>query len=315
MADDSQDLMEKMVACAWQVDGGDHVTFMVTRIGESVDKRLVSRKRPYRKGAKHDSYARDFLIWELDIIFFNDPDEPNIDAAQYPDNVEAFCKSIDIDATGDLILPTRGTVRAQFKGYRRTDDAGLRDAATVSAIFWEDNEDGVTAQSFTTPSAQSVARVLAGQITEDAQKAGAWSDLVSSINTAAAQLEALANAPGEFVDDLDAQAKAISDAVDGVQNAFANANNRAAGELAALATHPEQSHLLRTLHRLGDTAKRATLQARAARKIITRRFPRQLSIFDVAGLLSQDPADLLSLNASLENPFAIPPLTSIRVFE
>lgn len=315
MADDTNDAMEKMVACAWQPDGGTKVTFMVTRISERVDKRLVSRKRPYRRGSKQDCYARDHMIWELEGIFFNDPDEPNIDAKQYPDNVEAMCSSIDVDATGDLTLSTRGTVRAQFKGYVRTDDAGLRNAATMALVFWEDNEDEVTQQSFATPSARSVSRVLAGQINDDALNAGSVSDAVSSINSSAAQLENLANAPGEFVDDLDAQAKAVSNAVERVESTFMNAGNRAAQEFATLATRPEQSHLGRTLRRLSDVARRSTLQANGAVKIVTRRFPRQLSIFDIAGSLGQDPGRLLGINPGLENPFAIPPRTAVRVFE
>lgn len=311
----TQTLFEQFIVCRWTAPGMATVLIPVTRISETVDTRLAARRRAYRKGWKLDSTSRDGHIWELECVYRAAPTDADDDGEGiYPYDLNDLCATIDVDATGDLDLPTRGPVRARFKGYRRTEDAEMVDASTISLTFWEDNEDDATAASFSGPTAKSGARAAAADATEELQAAGAWDGSAGDFNELCAGLEAIANFPGDTIDDLDAKANAIVNGVSNVEKAFATSTNRIAKDVTTLLTDPSSAPALRSLYRLGDIAKKAHLEAGLSIKTVLRTFDRTLSIFDIGTATGQDGAKLLTINSGLRDPLNIPAKTPVRIF-
>ncbi len=308
-------LFEQLITCRWTAKGQATVLIPVSRITETVDTRLAARRRAYRLGWKLDSTSRDGHIWELECIYRSAPtDEDDDGEGIYPYDLNDLCATIDVDATGDLDLPTRGPVRARFKGYRRTEDAEMVDAATIALTFWEDNEDDATSASFSGPTAKAGAKLAGAQATEDLAEAGAWDFDIGDFNELCAGLEAIANFPGDIIDQVDAKVNAIVNGIARVEKAFADSKNRLAGDASTLLTDPSSAPALRSLSRLGDVATKARLEAGLSTKTVLRRFDRTLSIFDVATTLGQDGTLLLGLNRGLPDPLAIPPGTPVRVY-
>lgn len=304
----------RFVVGSWEAKGKAKIAFPITRITQLYGNRLAKRRRPYKDGWKLDDTGSDGVTWELESIFHNGHDEPGLPLVLYPAHLDKICDSFVIHETGTLTTPTRGPRRARLETFRRVEDAGLRDAGTLTMTFLEDNEDGLSAASFSPPSAKAVARTLARDTTDALAGAGAWSDLVSSVNEAAAGLEALANAPGDFVDDLDAQANAMIDAVDRVEGAFTSAASEVAEEATKLLLDPENSRAGRLLRKLGDTAAR-TKAAVGAGRTRGKTYPRQVSIFDVARDVQQSVSALMAVNAGIPDLMRIPPRTPIQIFE
>ena len=304
-------LFETLTACRWTAKGKPAVAIPVARVTETVDTRLAARRRPYKRGWKLDSTSRDGRIWDLECVYRATGDD---DEGVYPDDLNALCATIDVDETGDLELPTRGPVRARFKGYRRVEDAELVDGATIVMTFWEDSEDDATAASFTAPTAKGGAKLAGAQATEDLEEAGAWDFDVADFNELCAGLEALANFPGDVIDQVDAKANAIVTSVARVEKAFGDSKNRLAGDVATLLTDPASAPALRSMVRLADVAHRARLEAGLATKTVLRRFDRVLSIFDIATAVGQDGTLLLTSNRGLADPLAIPAGTPVRIY-
>ena len=304
-------LFEQLIACRWKAKGKPAVLIPAARINETVDTRLAARRRPYKRGWKLDSTSRDGRIWELECVYRSSGDE---DEGVYPADLNALCATIDVDETGDLELPTRGPVRARFKGYRRTEDAELVDGATITMTFWEDSEDDATAASFTAPTAKGGAKLAGAQATEDLEQAGAWDLDIGDFNELCAGLEAIASFPGDVVDQVDAKANAIVNGVARVGKAFGDSKNRLAGDATTLLTDPASAPALRSMVRLADLANRARLEAGLSTKTVLRRFDRTLSIFDIGTAIGQDGTLLLGMNRGLADPLAIPAGTPVRVY-
>jgi len=314
---EGDDLFEGMPLCVWRVRGKPDIPLSVQRIVEDFEGGVVERNRPFRKGAKLENLSRRKFIWALEILFVNNSEEPGISQTDnYPNICNDFCASAEIEETGTLILGTRGPVRAQIKSYRRTEDSELRDCALVSATFWEDNEDDTTTTSFSLPLARSSAASIASACTDACVEAGVFSDDVASLNELAAGLENLANAPFEFADDMQAQAKAVISTAGRVIDTFADRTQQATTETGGLLLHPESCRATALLRSLIDVAARAVPSVpageRTPKPVVT---TRPATIFQLAALHKQSITTLLRLNKKLAaNPYAVPAGTTVRIF-
>ena len=316
MADDAQ---EQLIPCSWQGAGDLEVLFAVTEIRETYGRRVVPRTRVYKDGQKLDDTGEDAISWEIDALFFNGMQAPETSGAeedQYPGAIDRFCIALRIVGTGDLTLSTRGARRARVKGYRRTDSSAFRNGATITLTFLEDSEDDITAASFSKPAAKVAASAQALDSYTFATDEGAGASLLQQLNELASGLQELANAPGEFVDSLEAQAKAIGHLCSKVESTFANAAARAQGDTVMLLTNPSAAPGLRSLRKLSDTAMRAASEAAqaAARgpRIVSRTFSRTMSIFDVAVEVGNTADQLMGINGSIPDMLAIAPGTPVR---
>lgn len=308
-------LFELMPGCSWEADGKSAIAIPLAEVTENGKKRLCIRRRPYRRGAKIDDTGAEAFEWELQTIWHNDSTEPGIPAAAYPDEVDKLLETFTIDEPGTLRLPTRGPIRCRFSTYRRTESADARDSARVTLYFLEDNEDDEAQLAFSSISARAVTSSLLEAAQFGLDNAGADSFDTSAFAEFASGLEEMANAPGEFVDNLDAQANSVFDSVQRVEDAFTNAGNRAARELATLLTKPENAQPIRAMRKLADVAKRHSTEiAGVGATIITRTFEVELSIFDVAQRVGQEATRIMAINTSIPDPWRIPPKTPVRVF-
>jgi prophage DNA circulation protein len=196
----------------WKVGTSVIMAFPVQNITETGGNRLVERERPYRDGAKLDDTGSKPKRWSMEILFENTIDEPGLEINEfdlYPDILDSLIDSFDNHETGDLVVPTRGTVRARIESYTRTEKIDPRDAALLNITFVQDNEDNVDAASFAIISANSNAKRLGEETTFDAQTDEMWDDGLVSVREFTDQLENATNQPGDVADDVDNSASRV----------------------------------------------------------------------------------------------------------
>jgi hypothetical protein len=316
------DEQESLIPCTWKAKGRAELGIPVIEIRETYATGIVKRRRVYKHGAKLDDTGEDAISWELDAIWFNGSSDPSAAGAedeQYPQGVDTFTDACRVHETGDLTLATRGPRRARLVNYRRVDSASVRNGCTVTMLFVEDSEDDITAASFSAPSAGVASRSIVEAAGEFCEAAGASPSLLSQLKDLAGELEGLAQAPGEFVDSLEAQANAIVGTVSRIERAFADTRNKAGGELVRLMTDPTNAAALRSLRKLSDVAKRAVGEAAesgaVATRVISKSYTTELSIFDVAAREGQSVKKLLSMNGAIPNMLAIAPGTVVKLID
>jgi hypothetical protein len=125
-------------------------------------------------------------------------------------------------------------------------------------------------------------------------------------------IEGLANAPGDFLNDLEEQAGAMKAATDKV----VKANSDVTTEGKALLMDPESSTLAKHLETLKEMAGQAIEKSRRGVpgfKSLT--YATRMSIFDVAAAEGKDASVLMQINAQLEDALDIPAGTGVRVPE
>jgi len=301
----------------WSV-GGVAIKFPVQRLEERGGNRIVKHKRVYRDGARCDDMGSEPKGWTFTCAFFNSPDkqEPGLDLAQYPDNVNKLLATFDTHETGDLTIPTRGTVRARAESYTRVESNELRDACVCTLTWVADNEDDGSQAAFTAPSAAAVIGETAEEAVGAAADLGALSEDLTSLSEFASSLEALAAAPAEFVADMEAQAYAMESAVSRIETAFASAAGQVAAEVKTLLTDPAASMAGRRLRKAADQAASLTTEkvGLSTNRVITRTWARTMSIFEVAIEVNQDAGALMGLNTSLPDMLSIAPGTPVRMY-
>lgn len=294
------------------------LAFPVLDVNEAGGNRIIERDRPYRAGAKLDNTGSKAKRWTMRVAFENSLQEPGIDAvnggvALYPDVLNALLDSFDRfpDETGDLSVPTRGWVRARMESYGRVEEFGERDYAVLTLTFVEDNEDRVDASSFTAPTVSANARRLSEVTTFDAQSDGIWDDDTRSLEETAADLEAVANAPGETQQEVDQKAGASIGSVNRVLKAFSEPGRGGRDKLR----DPESSSTYRKLQATKEIAGRSRQEARRGRPpLVSVVFERRQSLVTVAAMFEQDFDDLLAVNPQIDDPLYIPPRTPVKVF-
>lgn len=305
---------------SWTSDGGSTLAFPVTNIVESGGNRLVIRERPFRDGAKLDDTGSSPIEWSMTALFENtisestsgEPDLKQINGALlYPNVLNDLIDSFRVHETGDLVVPTRGKVRARCQSYQRTEGAEDRDCATLQLVFVEDNEDNVDAQSFTAPSASGSAGYVADETEFSEQSEGMWDFSMQDLNNLARELQGLANAPGQYAQDLEQQANTVMSNVDKVTTAFTQAGVDGRDTL----TGAESTVVQRQLQAMKEMAGKARQAAKSgAAAIITKKYDRQLNIFQIATMEGQNAQKLIEINPQLGNLLAIPKNTPVRMF-
>lgn len=301
----------------WEVEGAEGIVFPVERIEEVYSNRLVPHKRIYRDGARIDDTGSEPTGWDITIGWYNAADhEEGVDGlVLYPDLLNMFCAACKIHKTGDLTVSTVGKRRCRAESYRRVESFSEIDVAAMTVRFLEDNEDDAATAAFAAPSASSVASRYAKEALDASQLHGCQSVDLLSLEGLAAELEALASAPGELVAQMEARVGNVAAAAQRVQNAFASQGDAAREEIQALLTDPTSSRAHRSLERLRDTVHRAVADAnKHLGQPVSRTFDRDLSIFTIAASLGQDAEKLIPLNQQLPDLLSIPRGTVVRVF-
>jgi len=316
--DTGPEVFEQYEIASWKVGGSQKIAFPVISVDESGGNRLAARKRPYRHGAKFDDIGANETNWTLTAIFKNDLEEPGLteingDTALYPDVLNNLIDTFRLyhDEPGDLVIPTRGKVRARLQSYSRGERHDERDFASVSLVFVEDNEDNVDAASFNLPSVKANSRRVAEEIEESAQEDGAWDTSLQDLMEYAAQIEGMINAPQEYKRDFESQAKLVIGAIRRVTSAFTQRGK----EGRDLFSDPKTEATQRSLVSLEDMVGRELAEARRGRpQLIMVTYPNDRSLMSIGVELGQSYEDLVEVNTQLEDPMHIPAGELVRVF-
>lgn len=306
-------VFEQYPVGSWKVGNLPALKFPVCSVQETGGNRIIERERPYRDGSKLDDTGSKAKRWILKVKFENSIVEEGLDQTTllYPFVLNQMIASFDTHETGDLTVPTRGTVRARAENYTRDEVENERDEASVSFTFVEDNEDNVGAQQFEQLNVNASARRLAEQTVFSATSEGMWSTSLADLNEFASELEAIANFPGDVVADVDSQASIVVGATNRVQRAFL----RETEENDALLADPELSQTQRKLEETKDLAGRSKGEAYQGRPRPVPFFVNAATdLFTIASRLGQTPEDILSINPGVD-PLFVPAGTVVQVLE
>lgn len=309
----AETIFEQMALCVWEVTGY-RVPIPVKKIDTVYSNRIVRRARQNRNGAKLDDTGSVETVWTIDADFYNGCMEQGIPPDDnYPDVLNNFIKSSKVHETGTLTLGTEGKRRARIESIRRSESIEEIDCGIVSITFVEDNEDTLTADSVTAPSARSVSRRLAEMTTFSAEQNGvSLSDSRTGISELAAAVEELTTSPFEYIGDLQAQAEQVRAACARLEEVHTSRRSQV-GELLAV---PPGARALRGLIDLKDKAAKVVEEKQSSMpRLISYVVPTQRSIFDVAVQFDQDPTALIAANPQIGDPLALPPRTVVKVFE
>jgi hypothetical protein len=311
------EVFEDYEVCSWKVGNQQGVLkFPVKSIQETGGNRIVERNRPYRDGAKLDDVGSNATKWTVEAIFENSlmDGESGLDKSRalYPTILNLVIDSFRIHGTGDLVLPTRGKVRARAESYTRVEADTERDFARLTLVFCEDNEDNVDAQKFQQLQVNASARRLTETTQFDAQSEGAWKTSMADLREFGAELEAFSNFPGSTRADLDTQVGIVQSTIESI---FRTGEKDARENVHNAINDPEGSRLQRKLEETNDVAGRSRAQPRAGRRrMVPFRVESATDLFTVASQLGQSIIDLLDINPSV-NPDWVEAGTVINIFE
>lgn len=314
---DSVDIFDRLPSFTWTV-GGKRLALPVAKVNRTKSNRLVSHVRVYRDGARHDDTGSHPGGWEYTFLAHVESSEEGIIRDFFPRGLMDLEKSFDVHEVGTLVTPFgEQRCRADRLTYTLDRQTGV-DAAAVVATWVEDNEDDTTSRSFTLPTARSASKLYLANVVDGAGALGAGSGLFDSLKEAVNAIVGLIEYPGDVVAQLVTQGQIVLDAGGRITNAVASSPDRTLAPFSALLSDPYAGPVLRNLETLVDTELRAAAeQARATKPRTTKRYDRQVSIFDVALDVSQDVAFLMEINASLSGMpggfYEIPPKTPIQV--
>ena len=313
-----EEVFPKYPTAAWTV-GGKTIKFPTERIEETGGNRIAKHKRLYRRGARCDDTGAEPKGWRITIPVFNSVQhEAGIDGAnQYPDLAVAITDSFDVHEVGTLTTPTRGERRCRAEHYTRSETSEERDFAALVCEWTEDNEDDESVAAYSGPTACSALTAIMTEVYTGCEMLGANDPALGDLRDLAADLQGMAEAPWQFVDDMDAKVTAFEDTCQAVEDAFTGAAERGASEGQQMLTDPSASFAGRRLRALQDISAglRPGGTAAGAIRTTTRTYQRTLSIFDVAIDVGQSPEDLLNLNRGLPDVLAIQAKTPVTVYE
>lgn len=293
---------------------GTRVAFPVVHDDVEGDNRIVRIPRPNREGEKLDDTGANARIWTPRAVFGNNIWEEGLDpnVPLYPDLMLKVLRLFAKHETGDLFVPTDGQVRARAHKFKRSTPEDFVDFAVLDLVFIEDSEDGIGADAFANPTVLGRHLRLAEQTAFSMQYEDNWSDLVTEIKTLCSDLEGIMQAPGRFVEDVQAQARAIAGAIGDVARTAeeVTANLRAGG------TSPPAPVAVQRLAQLQDlTFVAAEERQRSLPATVPYEVKQKTTIFQIAALVKQPAEVLLDLNGEkIEDPFYVPPGT-YRVYQ
>lgn len=298
--------------CVWEVTGY-RIPIPVKKVNTRSGNRIVRRARQNRDGAKLDDTGSMETTFTLEVDFYNGCSEEGMPSDDmYPGLPNYLEKSLKVHETGNLYLPRHGKRRCRLETIESVETFEDRDMAATVLTFIEDNEDSLTAQSFTAPSARSASRRVAELTTFSAEQNGvSLSDSGAGISELAAEVETLITSPFEYLGDLQAQAERVIALCERLEDIHASRRTQV-GELLAA---PPGARALRGLIDLRDKAARVVEEKQSAMpRLVPYVVPSQRSIFDIAVQFDQDPTQLIAANPDLGDPLAIEPRTVVKVF-
>lgn len=297
----------------WQAKGRRKIAFAIESIQETGGNRLVAHERSRRNGAKYDDTGSKPRTFTIASPFYTTCEDPGVNTdTYYPTDLNEMLSSFAVHEVGDLVLPPQGPIRARLQDYTRSEATSERDAAGVTLVFVEDNEDGVLASSFVAPSARSVASQYGEAAAFTLEQQGIPStDFGAALATLASEIEALASQPLEFIADMQTKATQVRAAQARILDAFGNGSEGT----GAVLLDPITAVVHRQLATLADTTARVVAEKLSSQpRLRVVRFKQVVGMPQVAAKYEQDLGALLAANPQIGNAFAIPPGTPINIY-
>ena len=310
---------EQYPSAAWDV-AGSKLAFPVESINITGGNRIIEQVRPYRDGAKLDDTGSEAVSFTFSAVFNNSLQiysnaEPGLTQTNeglelYPDVLNLLIYLFDEHETGDLTVPNVGNIRARAVSYSRDATGMERDTERVQFVFKQDNEDNVDAASFTAPSVEANGETLALAAEFDEQSESMWDGSLADLNELAANLEGIANAPGDMWQDMESQANIVMGAHDRVVNAWSNPDDPGRD----LLLDPESSGVQRKLNRQKELAGKIRQSGRRGLPaIVTKVYPVSVNIFTVSADVGQSVVTLIEINSQLADLMEIAPGVPVRI--
>lgn len=291
--------------------GGLLVRFPVIEIQQDGTPRIVPHPRMYRKKNRLEWTGDNGRTFVIVAEFYNNAADKKAPGT-YPDDLNAILELLELDEVGELLVPTVGPVRVRPGPYKRIERNSERDFATLQMTFYEDAPDDESATRWQAPSATSVASTFAEDAFGGLNASGLEGDPFGEFSDFCDQLAELAAAPQEYVQAWDAKFAQAANDLGRVVDAYSGAANVAPPGIVAMFASPVDTGPMRAMARLTDLIGGARA-ATQPRRVITRTFLAQVTIFDVANYLRQSVSALIQLNSALDL-LAIMPNTPVRCY-
>ena len=282
------------------------VSFSTLSITDAFARRVARHRYPYKDGAELEDVGGEARQVDAELIFRGDT---------YLADLLSFLKVCTQGATGALIHPLFGSMRAKCQSANVRHEQSRRNAASVAAVWVED---GVNTAVPTLVSIDAAAGALSLQ---SAAARATADDLSGDAATALPATSAALDDADVFAGSLDETIGELSTRLDQLGATI----NSALAEVDALATDAAGAvlddvgrSLLRDDLRL--TLERArTLKERTERlhpQIVPREIGVHVPLASLAAELYGDPDradDLLRVN-KIRDPFLVPPGMRLKVF-
>lgn len=299
---------------SFEVKGYPVIRFMLRSIRESGGQRMAPRARPFRPGAKLDTTGALEHSLPFEALFTNDAEEPGVTddggPPLWPDRLDLLVEIIDTGKTGTLNLPWRRGIRAKCHPWERSANADdNRGGEILTGTFIEDNEDNLDREAIVRPSARAtlVRKVEETQFSAEAE--GIWSGSLSDLTQLTSELIGLANAPGQYLEQVVHASLEVQRCVSMVRRNFST-DRDGRGQFFDPLSFPTRMRLLE----VEDLAASAEADARRSQDRLRRHYPdRNTTIWRIATQLGQDAQRLMELNGSVEDFADIPKGTPIWV--
>lgn len=312
----SDGVFEQYPPASWRPDGyAEPIFFPIESVDEEGGNRIVRHRRPHRDGARLEDTGSNETVWTM-LAPFNTSgnDAVRRGIPLYPMVLRQLIQSFKVHATGTLVVPTIGKVRARAERYKRRESNEERDHAVLELIFVEDNEESLDRAALNPPGVVSTLRKLSEQTRFSAERQGLWNDDMLSLTEFASEVEGLLLAPGRASADLGAVVRSHRNQLRRMTDAATTAGMQVGG----LFVEPRGSETQRQLRTIRDREALAEVERTSSRPRVRSYVVdvERTSILEVAAKLNQDAVELMDLNAArLADPFDIDRGTVLRVFE
>jgi prophage DNA circulation protein len=285
------------------------VTFDVESIDDTIERRVVEHKFPYRDGAKLEDTGRDPRPFDFEAFFLGD---------DYLERLIPFLQVCDEGATGLLVHPLFGSFQAKVISARINHDASRRNFASVSVQFKEDATDTVIPDFSGVQAAQEdLINETETMISESEDLAlitppeeTNWLDLVNRAAADAAQ----------FAEDIDSLAEDLETRFEQARKTLLDAidETTAMADRAVEVATSQATPIIQSMQRTVLAAKR--LRERTERiksKVVELPIAATAPLSTLALRLYGDAkreSDLIRIN-NVRNPFLVEPGTRLRVYQ
>jgi len=277
------------------------VDFAVMRMSVKGRQRHHVHEFRHRPGGAPEKLGRGLYAFEFDCVFSSvTPLYPNA----WPGDLFALRTLFESGTTGDLVVPTIGTIQAFCTDWPvETDFARRRDGETAKLTFLEDSENINLVDNFLDVKLPDLSTKKLELLLEEAGPD--WVDAFAAVTEAA-------NAVQTAQDQVELQGELIADKCDQVATACQRVDESFEG-----LNDPANHEIVSALHELGNAASALGQNIlKRANPVTIFTVPARMAITDISVALYGDTSkamEILTMN-DIEDALGIAPGTQLKVY-